>query len=253
MNGPSRVLVLEDDALIRRFIDMALAELPIRIVHAASIAEASRLLQSQDIDLFISDLMLPDGNAMDLFHVLRGNGRHLGLRIVILSAGITATVRTLASALGVFAVLDKPVSYVDLVACVEQAVDVREAVAAAPPTATSRISATQRERAIEEHFGGRSSLFDAFFVDCMEQLPDDLGAGDAACASRDVDALRRVAHNLKSVLQLMGSTEGHAMARQLEQATLADRAFETLQSHWRCLHAHVDALCRAQAPTASDS
>jgi CheY-like chemotaxis protein/HPt (histidine-containing phosphotransfer) domain-containing protein len=250
MKTPGLVLVLEDDALIRRFITMALGELPIRICHAASIAEAFRLLQSQDVDLFISDLMLPDGNAMDLFRVLRGDARHLGLRIVILSAGVTAAVRALASDMDVFRVLEKPVSYVDLVACVEQAIDASGPVAAVSPVVATRISATQRERAIEEHFGGRSSLFDEFFTSCVAVLPGDIQAGDVACASRDAGALRRVAHNLKSVLQLMGSTQGHVMARQLEQAVAADEAFPALASRWGCLHAHVDSLCRAHAATA---
>lgn len=250
MKAPHRILLLEDDALIRRFITLALGELPLRMIHATSIAEASRLLRSQDVDLFISDLMLPDGNAMDLFRVLRGDERHLGLRIVILSAGVTAEARALASGLDVFRVLDKPVSCADLVACVQRAIDGPGEGAVAPPDVAPRISATQRERAIEDHFGGRSSLFDEFFASCVTQLPGDLRAGDAACAGRDAGALRRVAHNLKSVLQLMGSMPGHVMARQLEQAVVADEAFPALASRWRCLHAHVDALCRAHAPGA---
>jgi CheY-like chemotaxis protein len=247
VTAPILVLVLEDDALIRRFIDMALGELPIRMIHATSIAEALQVLHSAHIDLFISDLMLPDGNAMDLFHVLRGDERHLDLRIVILSAGITAPVRAMASRLDVFRMLDKPVPYADLVACVKQAIDVREEPAEARPVVVPRISATQRERAIEAHFGGRPGLFDEFFASCLEQLPGDLEAGDAACARHDANALRRVAHNLKSVLQLMGSTQGHVMARQLEQAVTADEVFPTLASRWRHLHAHVDSLCRAHA------
>lgn len=253
MRPPSLVLVLEDDALIRRFIDMALGELPIRMIHATSIAEAQQLLRSEAVDLFISDLMLPDGNAMDLFHVLRGDARHLGLRIVILSAGITATVRALASRMDVFRVLDKPVPFADLVACVEQAIDVHDAVAAPAPVAVPPISATQREHAIEAHFGGRSSLFDEFFASCLEQLPGDMAAGDAACARHDAGALRRVAHNLKSVLQLMGSTQGHVMARRLEQAVMADEPFPTMASHWERLRAHVDSLCRAHAPTSGSA
>ena len=173
MTRRRRVLVLEDDAMIRRFIGMALAELPIELTHAPCIAELWRQLEPGGADLLISDLMLPDGNAMDLFHVLRGDARHLGLRIVILSAGITATVRALASRMDVFRVLDKPVPFADLVACVEQAIDVHDAVAAPAPVAVPPISATQRDGQppVRIPFGRRTT-------------PDTTAIGRASCRER---------------------------------------------------------------------
>lgn len=246
MRVPSRVLLLEDDASIRRFVGMALAELPIELIEATSIAEAWPLLGRHDVDLFISDLMLPDGNAMDVFRTLREDGRGEKMRIVIFSAGVSAATRELAAELGVFRVMDKPVPYLDLVACVEQAIGVASAL---PPeqavVLAHSLPATQRQRAIDDHFGGQAALFDEFFASCLSQLPADIEAGDQACAVQDAGALRRVAHNLKSVLQLIGSTDGHAMARHLEHAAAEGQAFPAMASEWGHVRAHVTSLCRS--------
>lgn len=244
----SRVLLLEDDVLIRRFIAMALADLPLEIVPVASIAEARQRLGLRSVDLLISDLMLPDGHAMDLLRALRDDPRHAGMRIVILSAGVTAAVRAQTAGLDVFRVLDKPVPHADLIACVRQAIATGDGAPVAAAAAVGvgvgpRLSATRRERAIEDHFGGQAPLFDEFVASCVTQFPSDIDAGDRACAQGDAQALRRVAHNLKSVLQLIGSAEGHAMARRLEQAAARDDGFvPALIPDWHRLCAHIDAL-----------
>jgi CheY-like chemotaxis protein len=248
MTTPSRVLLLEDDASIRRFVGMALAELPIELVEARSIAEAWDQLGRQDVDLFISDLMLPDGNAMDMFRALRDPTRASTMPIVIFSAGVSAATREHAAELGVVRVLDKPVPYLDLVACVEQAIG---GAGQRPPAPTvvmaDSLPATQRQRAINDHFGGQAALFDEFLASCLAQLPADIEAGDQACATHDAGALRRVAHNLKSVLQLIGSTEGHAMARRLEHAAAEGQAFAAMTSDWGQVRALVTSLGRPAA------
>ena len=248
MTATSRVLLLEDDASIRRFVGMALAELPIELVEARSIAEAWEQLGRQDVDLFISDLMLPDGNAMDMFRALRDPPRASAMPVVIFSAGVSAATREHAAELGVVRVLDKPVPYLDLVACVEQAIG---SAGQRPPSPTvvmaDSLPATQRQRAIDDHFGGQAALFDEFLASCLAQLPADIEAGDQACAAHDTGALRRVAHNLKSVLQLIGSTEGHAMARRLEHAAAEGQAFTAMMSDWGQVRALVKSLHRPAA------
>jgi CheY-like chemotaxis protein/HPt (histidine-containing phosphotransfer) domain-containing protein len=248
MTAPSRVLLLEDDASIRRFVGMALAELPIELVEARSISEAWEQLGRQDVDLFISDLMLPDGNAMDMFHALREQPLGHTLPVVIFSAGVSAATREVAAELGVFRVLDKPVPYRELVACVEQAIG---GTGHPPPAGAGGLAdslpATQRQRAIDDHFGGQAALFDEFLASCLAQLPADIAAGDQACASQDAGALRRVAHNLKSVLQLIGSTEGHAMARGLEHAAAEGQGFAAMTADWDRVRALVASLHRPAA------
>lgn len=171
MKAPRRVLLLEDDPSICRFVDMALTGLPIELVEAMSIAQAREQLAQQEFDLFISDLMLPDGNAMEMFRTLRADRPGSTMRIVVFSAGVSAAARELAAELGVFRVLDKPVPYRELVACVEQALGTAEPLPVEPAVALAHsLPATQRQRAIDDHFGGQAALFDEFFASCLAQL-----------------------------------------------------------------------------------
>jgi len=71
---------------------------------------------------------------------------------------------------------------------------------------------------VERHFGGDRALFDSFRAGCVERFAVDIAAGDAAVAAEDAAALRRVAHGLKAVLELIGHPHLAATARALEDA-----------------------------------
>lgn len=58
MNLP-RVLLVEDDASIARFVELALEELPIELVTCTNVGDAMQALQARHTRLIITDLMLP--------------------------------------------------------------------------------------------------------------------------------------------------------------------------------------------------
>jgi two-component system KDP operon response regulator KdpE len=62
----SRVLVVEDDLNVRRFIQMTLDPLEVELVHCGTLAEARRSLESAGASVVITDLSLPDGPGQDL-------------------------------------------------------------------------------------------------------------------------------------------------------------------------------------------
>ena len=77
----------------------------------------------------------------------------------------------------------------------------------------------------------------------LARLPADLEAGDAACRDHDRFALRRQAHNLKSVLALLGADAASAQARSLEAATATGVAeIAELVPLWQGLRIAVLAL-----------
>jgi HPt (histidine-containing phosphotransfer) domain-containing protein len=71
---------------------------------------------------------------------------------------------------------------------------------------------------VQRHFGGDRVLFETFRDGCVARFADDLAAGDAAVAGADAVALRRVAHGLKAVLELIGHAGLAAEARAIEDA-----------------------------------
>jgi DNA-binding response OmpR family regulator len=228
-----RVLLVEDDPTIRRFVGLALEDEALELVEARSLAEARGELQTRPVDLLLTDLMLPDGHGTTLLEAdLAAASRHK----VVFSAGVDGAMRQRLQALGVAQILHKPVSLQALLDCVvaltADAGAEPGAVAEPPPPATPPAD-DGAARAIAAHFGGQATLFEAFRSAALAQFPADAAAGSAALAAHDVAALRRVAHNLGTALRLIGQDGLSRQARALEDEAASSAApSERLAALW---------------------
>lgn len=117
----TRILVVEDEDLIREMVVMALQEQGFEVVTAADGHTALSLLQNTEstaalppIDLTILDLMLPQVNGLDICRLLRYQGNTVP--ILILSAKASETDRVLGLEVGADDYLTKPFSMQELVA-----------------------------------------------------------------------------------------------------------------------------------------
>ncbi len=217
-----RVLLVEDDASLRRWVEMVLEDEPIELVSCEDGAKALAELARAPVRLVLTDLMMPGVSGRELLERLDAEpGLGGGPLRVVFSAGLGATTRESLAGLGVWRWLHKPTSMAELLACVRDALQGAPIVAAASPS----------QDVIERHFGGDRGLFEAYRGSCDAQFALDADAGDAALAARDAQALRRLGHSLKSVLETLGETGGSAQARQLEgAAVVAD--WPTLEVQW---------------------
>lgn len=128
-----RLLLVDDDASIRRMVAMALESEPLCVVPAASLAEAAQALQTSSFSVVMCDLVLPDGSGHDLLQWLGQPGSESAAASrVVFSAGVSEAARALLLRQGVFRVLSKPVGVLELVSCARQAL-----LAAAPSAASS--------------------------------------------------------------------------------------------------------------------
>lgn len=228
-----RVLLVEDDPSIRRFVALALEDLEIELLEAASLAEARQRLAAGPPQLLISDLMLPDGSGITLLQELAADPvRRGGARLVAFSAGITADKRAQLLALGVDEVLSKPVSLQALEDCVQRALAGAVAAPAAAPALPS---------VVEQYFGGDQTLYAAYRASCLGQFALDRQQGDLAAAAGDLGALRRLAHSLKSVLLTLGHGEASRQAAALE-LTAESADAEAAQVGWTRLRSALTAL-----------
>ncbi len=66
-----RVLLVEDDTTLQRFVAMALEDDEVRLQACISVDEALLALATQSFDLVISDLMLPGRHGLDLLQTLK--------------------------------------------------------------------------------------------------------------------------------------------------------------------------------------
>ena len=252
----ARVLLVEDDASIRRYVGMALRDLPLDLVEAGTLHAARQALASGSYALLLLDLMLPDGNGLALLAELQAEPTLRGpARTVVFSAGVSGAVRERVMALGAWQVLDKPVALAALVGCVEQALAGPDPPTPTPSPSPSPSPSTEsalqrgegspamaRTAAIAAHFAGHAGLYDSFRAASVAQFDADIAEADAACLRPDLAALRRQAHNLKTVLLLLGAEDASAQARALESAAAGATTMTALLPLWQTLRSVVRSL-----------
>ncbi|SHK44741.1 response regulator [Halomonas caseinilytica] len=107
-----RLLVVEDDPLIARSLDNALAPLGNIVEVFTHCAEASAALCQGGFDLVLLDLGLPDGNGLTLLEALRERGDMTPVLILTARDGVEDRVRGLD--LGADDYLAKPFSLAEL-------------------------------------------------------------------------------------------------------------------------------------------
>lgn len=83
MSLSPKVLLIEDERQIRRFVRIAVEEEGCQVIEAGTMAEGLAAAGSERPDLIVLDLGLPDGNGVDLIRDVRG---WADTPIVILSA-----------------------------------------------------------------------------------------------------------------------------------------------------------------------
>lgn len=245
------MLLVEDDASISRFVSLAIEGCAIEVVHAADLQAAIGALRSGPFVLVLCDLMLPDGNGLDLLRALAdADSPSPEARRVAFSAGVTARARAQLLAAGVHAVLVKPVSLGALLACVEEALEAarerslpRPGGSAEQPSVASDAApeADDAGDAVARYFGGHQGLYDAFAAQCRKQFEHDMAVGDAAVAAGDAHALRRLAHSLKSVLLTLGHRRAATLALAIDEAVAGGHA-DTAREQWLPLRERLHAL-----------
>ena len=122
--GLGKVLLVEDEALIRETVALSLADEGFEVFIADNGQKALEMLlgspdgnrdnQLPDISLVILDLMLPGMNGLDLCRLVRHRG--LDVPILILSAKGTETDRVLGLEVGADDYLTKPFGMRELIA-----------------------------------------------------------------------------------------------------------------------------------------
>lgn len=116
----TRILIVEDEALIRDMVSVALQEQGYQVITAIDGRTALNILQesqqvgNRSFDLIVLDIMLPHLNGLDLCRLLRYNGETVP--ILILSAKASETDRVLGLEVGADDYLTKPFSMRELVA-----------------------------------------------------------------------------------------------------------------------------------------
>jgi CheY-like chemotaxis protein len=103
-----KVLIADDDRLVRTMVSELLAELGHGVVEATNGLEAVAAFEREAPDLVILDLLMPRLSGLDALHRLRERGSRTPA--VLLSAISGSSLRGLDGAEAVDVVLEKPVT-----------------------------------------------------------------------------------------------------------------------------------------------
>jgi two-component system KDP operon response regulator KdpE len=132
--GTRRILIAEDEAVLRDFVSRNLRVRGFAVVEASNGLEALGLLQQEDIHLLILDVMMP---RMDGLEVCRRVRTHSTVPIIVLTALDAERDKIAALDLGADDYLTKPFGVEELLARV-RAVLRRTQWEAQPPTSSVR-------------------------------------------------------------------------------------------------------------------
>jgi signal transduction histidine kinase/NO-binding membrane sensor protein with MHYT domain/DNA-binding response OmpR family regulator len=103
------ILICEDDPDVSKLLGLILMQRGFDSVHVETIAEAKHALSKQQFCLMTLDLLLPDGNGLDLLQWIRANGKLINLPVVVISAISVEEQKVKGVALGVLDWMSKPI------------------------------------------------------------------------------------------------------------------------------------------------
>ena len=118
-----RVLIVDDEKLIRWALRERLSLEGYQIEEAESAQAAERLLQSQSFDLALFDLKLPDGNGLDLLRRARQWQEDLMVLIITAHSSVDSAVEAMKQ--GAFDYLSKPFNMDEIALTLERASETR--------------------------------------------------------------------------------------------------------------------------------
>ncbi len=113
-----KILIIDDDYALKVVMIKALRTSKINIKTAATISEGWYLLEKEEFDLVICDVVLPDGDGLELVKKLKKKFSHLEFIIISAQNNILTAIK--ADQLDVFEYITKPLDLNDLIISVDR-------------------------------------------------------------------------------------------------------------------------------------
>jgi DNA-binding response OmpR family regulator len=119
--GAKTILVVDDEAEIRRMLSRVLSRAGYRVIEADRGVTALRLVKEQTPDLIVLDAMLPEIHGFDIARRIRGSTRYGAIPIIMVSAVYRGWryAEDLKHSLGVDDFIEKPFTLQDVLSRIE--------------------------------------------------------------------------------------------------------------------------------------
>ena len=73
MTSKARILIVDDEQSMQEFLEIFFRREGYDVTVAQDVATGTLCLETEDFDLVISDMQMPDGSGLDLLQVVRDN------------------------------------------------------------------------------------------------------------------------------------------------------------------------------------
>ena len=132
----ARILLIDDDDTVRTMLCLTLAHFGHTVIEARNGEEGLRLFPLANVDLVITDIVMPEKEGFEVLVELRT--RHPSMKVIAISGGGqggAVDYLRVAKLLGAAKVLAKPFSSAELMAAVDELL-ASGGVSASPPAVT---------------------------------------------------------------------------------------------------------------------
>jgi two-component system chemotaxis response regulator CheY len=117
------ILIVEDSTTTRALIRAVIEEMgDFNTFEAGSGFDALKLLPTQEFDLVITDINMPDINGLELINFMKNNPRYSHLPLIIVSTERSEEDKKRGMALGAMAYITKPFKAHELQEVIRQAI-----------------------------------------------------------------------------------------------------------------------------------
>ncbi len=120
-----RVLVVDDEPDIRELLSITLEQMGLEVVTAAKLAKARKLLESEEFDLCLTDMKMPDGNGLELVEMVQLIKPQLPIAMITAFGNMEVAIEALKK--GAFDFISKPLELMRLRSVVQSALELDNA------------------------------------------------------------------------------------------------------------------------------
>ena len=142
------IIVADDDRTIRTVLSQALTRAGCRVRSTGTISTLWRWVEEGEGDVIVTDVNMPDGDALDILPAIRK--RRPDLPIIVMSAQNTVMTAIRATEAGAYDYLPKPFDLKDLLATVNKALSQHAPEAVTPKSSDEEMPLIGRSPAMQE-------------------------------------------------------------------------------------------------------
>ncbi len=102
-----KALIIDDEPDILELLTITLTRMGLDCVSAKNISQALKLIESQDFDICLTDMRLPDGDGLEVLRFLQSQKKDIPVAVITAHGNIETAIESMK--LGAFDFLSKPI------------------------------------------------------------------------------------------------------------------------------------------------